>query len=137
MLYPIAIERGDDKHAYGVEVPDLPGCFSAGDTLDEALALVTEAIEGHLEMLAESGAEIPQASPVARYVDEPEYHGRIWGVVEVDTLRYMGRAERVNITLPARLLSMIDSFVQSSGKYRSRSDLLARGAERLLKEGRG
>ena len=37
MKYPIAIEPGDDKHAYGVVVPDLPGCFSAGDTLDEAM----------------------------------------------------------------------------------------------------
>lgn len=36
MRYPIVIERGDDTHAYGVVVPDLPGCFSAGDTLDEA-----------------------------------------------------------------------------------------------------
>jgi hypothetical protein len=38
MRYPIAIETGDAEHAYGVVVPDLPGCFSAGDTLDEALA---------------------------------------------------------------------------------------------------
>jgi HicB_like antitoxin of bacterial toxin-antitoxin system len=37
MRYPIAVETGDAKHAYGVVVPDLPGCFSAGDTLDEAL----------------------------------------------------------------------------------------------------
>ncbi len=37
MKYPIAIEPGDDKHAYGVVVPDLPGCFSGGDTLDEAM----------------------------------------------------------------------------------------------------
>ena len=38
MRYPIAIEVGDKKHAYGVVVPDLPGCFSAGDTLEEALS---------------------------------------------------------------------------------------------------
>jgi len=37
MYYPIAIEPGDDTHAFGVVVPDLPGCFSAGDTLDEAM----------------------------------------------------------------------------------------------------
>jgi len=34
--YPIAIEAGDDLKAFGVVVPDLPGCFSAGDTLDDA-----------------------------------------------------------------------------------------------------
>ena len=37
MRYPIVIETGDAKHAFGVVVPDLPGCFSAGDTLDDAL----------------------------------------------------------------------------------------------------
>jgi predicted RNase H-like HicB family nuclease len=42
MQYPIAIETGDEKHAYGVVVPDLPGCFSAGDTLDEALTNARE-----------------------------------------------------------------------------------------------
>lgn len=37
MRYPIAIEPGDDTHAWGVVVPDLPGCFSAGTTLDGAI----------------------------------------------------------------------------------------------------
>jgi predicted RNase H-like HicB family nuclease len=37
MRYPIALETGDSKHAFDVVVPDLPGCFSAGDTLDNAL----------------------------------------------------------------------------------------------------
>ena len=36
MLYAIAIEKGDEDTAYGVIVPDIPGCFSAGDTLEEA-----------------------------------------------------------------------------------------------------
>ncbi|HET7925874.1 MAG TPA: type II toxin-antitoxin system HicB family antitoxin, partial [Rhodanobacteraceae bacterium] len=49
MLFPIAIELGDAKHAYGVIVPDLPGCFSAGDTLEEAIANAEEAILLHLE----------------------------------------------------------------------------------------
>ena len=37
MRFLIAIEPGDDAHAFGVVVPDLPGCFSAGDTLDVAM----------------------------------------------------------------------------------------------------
>ncbi len=41
MRYPIAIETGDTKHALGVFAPDLPGCFSAGDTLDDALTNFT------------------------------------------------------------------------------------------------
>ena len=40
MLYPIAISMGDDEHAWGVEVPDVPGCFSAGEDLEDAIAMV-------------------------------------------------------------------------------------------------
>ena len=43
MRYPIAIELGDEAQAFGIVVPDLPGCFSAGDTLDEALNNAEEA----------------------------------------------------------------------------------------------
>jgi predicted RNase H-like HicB family nuclease len=38
MRYPIAIEPGTESTAFGVVVPDLPGCFLAGDTLDDAMA---------------------------------------------------------------------------------------------------
>src|SRR5665213_2564640 len=55
MRYPIAIETGDAEHAYGVVVPDLPGCFSAGDTLDEALVNSREAILLHVEGLLDDG----------------------------------------------------------------------------------
>ncbi len=56
MRYPIAIESGDETHAFGVVVPDLPGCFSAGDTLDEAIQMAKEAIELWLEVqIDESG----------------------------------------------------------------------------------
>ena len=43
--YPVAIETGTSTEAYGVVVPDLSGCFSAGDTLDEAMENAKEAIE--------------------------------------------------------------------------------------------
>ena len=55
MRYPIVIESGNDTRAYGVIVPDLPGCFSAGDTLDEAIANSSEAILTHIAHLIESG----------------------------------------------------------------------------------
>lgn len=53
MFYLIAIERGDETHAFGVTVPDIAGCFSAGDTLDEAIESAKEAITGHLSVLVE------------------------------------------------------------------------------------
>ncbi len=60
MKYPIAIEPGDDTHAYGIVVPDLPGCFSGGDTLDEAMDNAREAIELWLETVIDDGGAVPE-----------------------------------------------------------------------------
>jgi predicted RNase H-like HicB family nuclease len=48
MRYPVVIHKDADSD-YGVSVPDLPGCFSAGESVEEAIACVTEAIECHTE----------------------------------------------------------------------------------------
>src|SRR6267154_24915 len=64
MRYPIVIETGDAKHAFGVVVPALPGCFSAGDTLDEALSNAREAILLHLEGLLDDGKPFPVPMPI-------------------------------------------------------------------------
>lgn len=57
MEYAVVIHH-DEGSAYGVTVPDLPGCFPAGDTFHHALENVKEAIELHLEGLAEEAMEI-------------------------------------------------------------------------------
>lgn len=58
MEYTVLIHTADEG-GYWVEVPALPGCFSQGETLDEVLTNVREAIELHLESLQEEGQEIP------------------------------------------------------------------------------
>ncbi len=58
MRYPVVMHK-DPESDYGVTVPDLPGCFSAGDTLDESLHEVVEAIECHLEGLLLDSEPIP------------------------------------------------------------------------------
>lgn len=133
MYYPIAVEKGDDTHAYGVTVPDIPGCFSAGDTFEEALQNVREAIAGHLEILAEDGEEIPLASSASQFMNDPDYVGYIWAVIDVDVSRYMGKAEKINVTLPSRLVHLIDDKVKQDSRFKSRSAFLAAGAEQLLK----
>ena len=65
MHYAIAIETGTDTQAYGVVVPDLPGCFSAGDTLDEAMQNAKEAIELWLEVAIDDGLAIPELQTLA------------------------------------------------------------------------
>ncbi|OQX14025.1 MAG: hypothetical protein BWK73_10690 [Thiothrix lacustris] len=84
MYYPIAIEPGDDQHAYGVIVPDIPGCFSAGDTLDEALIQAEDAILLQLEDYLDAGKPFPQPSPVETLRHLPDYAGFIWSIAKVD-----------------------------------------------------
>ena len=82
MRYPIAIEPGDNRHAFGVVVPDLPGCFSAGDSLDEAMAQAREAILLHFEGLLDEG-KAPPPNPPAMHVGNPDFNGWIWAIVEL------------------------------------------------------
>jgi len=126
MRYPIAIETGDETHAYGVAVPDLPGCFSAGDTLDEAISNAKEAIELWMETVIEDGQPIPEASPIHNHQADSEYQGWIWALVEVDLSTLSGKAKRVNITLPERVLVNIDKAAARLGD--TRSGLLAKAA---------
>lgn len=60
MLYPIAILPGDEQHAWGVEVPDIPECFSARDDLDDALAKVRSLKFDEAEMSYLSAEQIPE-----------------------------------------------------------------------------
>ena len=55
MRYPVAIEPGTETEAFGVVVPDLPGCFSAGDTMEEAMAEAEEAIAAWIETALDTG----------------------------------------------------------------------------------
>ena len=119
MKYPIAIEPGDADHAFGVVVPDLPGCFSAGGTLDEAIDNAKEAIELWLETVIDDGGAVPDARPIAEHQAKPEFAGWIWAVVSVDLATLSDKAERVNITLPARVLRRIDAAAKAAGESRS------------------
>ena len=119
MKYPIAIEPGNARKAFGVVVPDLPGCFSAGDTLDEAIDNAREAIELWLETVIDDGGAVPEARPVAEHQANPEFAGWIWAVVSIDLASLSDKAERVNITLPARVLRRIDAAAKAAGESRS------------------
>jgi predicted RNase H-like HicB family nuclease len=127
MLYPIVIEPGDDEHAFGVIVPDLEGCFSAGDTLEEALANAREAIELHLQALLDDGVAPPEpASDLARLAREPDLAGHIFALVEVPLDALDDTVERINITVPRRVLRAIDEAAAKAGE--SRSGFLAASA---------
>lgn len=120
MKYPIAIEPGDARQAWSVVVPDLPGCFSAADSgIDEAIENAKEAIAAWVEAVLDEGGSVPAPTPIEAHRSNPEYSGWIWAVVEVDPAILDDKAERVNITLPRRVLSRLDSLAKAAGETRS------------------
>jgi predicted RNase H-like HicB family nuclease len=121
----------DDGIHYGVSVPDLPGCTSAGDGVDEALASVVEAIHLHLEGMVEDGEAVPEPQSVAVHRTQPDFADGVWALVDVDVTRYEGKAEKINITVPRRLLARIDDYTKAH--HVTRSGFLADAARRAMR----
>jgi predicted RNase H-like HicB family nuclease len=130
MRYPVVLHT-DDGVRYGVTVPDLPGCFSAGDSLEQALDNAVEAIELHLEGLTEGGGEVPLPSQPSAHLGNPDFAGGVWALVEVDTARFEGKAEKINITLPRRVLARVDEYARAHGM--TRSGFLAKAAQQAMR----
>ena len=126
MRYAVAIHKNPDS-CYGVSVPDLPGCTSAGDTLDEAFDHVREAIEGHIETLLMMNRPIPPMRPLQEHQAHEDFQDALcWGFVDVDLSTIPAQRSRVNIRLPSGLLAAIDERARLDGE--SRSGFLAKAA---------
>ncbi len=118
MRYPIVIHK-DKNSDYGVVVPDLPGCYSAGSTMEEALTMAQDAILCHVEGLLLAGEAVPASQPIEKHQKNPEHKGGVWAVVDVDLSQIDDKSERVNITLPRRVLHIIDEAAKRAGETRS------------------
>ncbi|MCB1214596.1 MAG: type II toxin-antitoxin system HicB family antitoxin [Deltaproteobacteria bacterium] len=129
MQYPIVIHK-DSKSDYGVTVPDLPGCFSAGSSFEEALSMAQEAIECHAEGLLEAGELLPLPHSIELHQKKTKYRGGVWAMVSVDLSKLLKKAKRINITFPERLLHQVDDYASRQGE--TRSGLLAKAAMEYL-----
>ena len=125
MRFPIVIHK-DEGSAYGVTVPDLPGCFSGGDTLEEALTTSQEAILSHIEVLLMDGHAVPKRRPIEEHRSNEDYADGVWALVDADVSKLSGKRVRVNITLPERVLAIVDEAAKREGE--TRSGLLVRAA---------
>ena len=118
MKFSIAIHK-DPASDYSVTVPDLPGCFSAGDSIEEAMNMAKEAIECHIEGLLLDGDVIPKVISIEKHKDNPEYKDGLWGIVEVNLSKLSVKSKRVNITIPENLLHSVDQYAKQHGESRS------------------
>ena len=131
MKFPVVLHKDEDSE-YGVIIPDVPGCYSAGETVAKALENVAEALSLHFEGLVLDEAPIPQPLEIDVHLVNPDYAGGIWAVIDFDVTPYFGKAIRINATLPEHLLERIDQVVLRDHRYRSRSGFLAVAALREL-----
>ena len=125
MQFPIVIHK-DETSSYGVTVPDLPGCFSGGDSFEEAVSSAHEAAACHIEGLLMDGEAIPERKLIELHQSNPDFQNGVWALIDVDISKLSSKTVRVNITMPSRVLSIIDEA--AARERESRSGLLTRAA---------
>jgi predicted RNase H-like HicB family nuclease len=67
MRYMVVVERGETS--WGAHVPDLPGCVAVGETREDVLRLIREAIEFHIDGLRHDGLAVPTPSSEGEFVE--------------------------------------------------------------------
>ncbi len=83
LKFPIVIHKGKES-CYGVTVPDLPGCFSAGETFDEAMESAREAILFHVEGLLMDGMKPPKLRSIESYLGNADHADGVFVLVTID-----------------------------------------------------
>lgn len=126
MLYPIYVHK-DEGSAYGASFPDFPGCFTAADELADLPKSAQEAAEAHY---GGDDDPIPGPSTPDAWLDDSDYQGGFWMLVDIDLGKVRPKAVRINISLPENLVPRIDAYAKSHGM--SRSSFLAKAAERAM-----
>ncbi|HKH96759.1 MAG TPA: type II toxin-antitoxin system HicB family antitoxin [Beijerinckiaceae bacterium] len=116
-----ALIHKDERSAYGVSFPDVPGCISAGDTLEEALAEGREALSAHLAWLKAEGDAVPE--PRAHDVLQADTQviadaeGASWHLIVPRAVK--APRVRVNIMVDPGLLREADEAADAQGLTRS------------------
>ena len=119
MRYPIIIHT-ENHQTFGVTVPDLPGCFSACDSIEEAIDNAHEAIMLYAEDMAADGESIPFPSEIVDMSDfYPDEGTALLAYVEVDLEPVLEPAKRINITIRPTMLRIIDIRAKARGMNRS------------------
>ena len=126
----IAIIHKDSRSDFGVSFPDLPGCISAGRTIDEAKELAQEALSLHIQGMLEDGEEVPAPSRLEDVMADPENSYAVAFLV-VSAPESKPKAVRVNVTIPEDMLEKIDAAAKK--RNMSRSSYLVQAAKTAMR----
>ena len=127
----IALIHKDEGSDYGVSFPDLPGCMTAGETLDEAHRFAAEALALHLQGMGQDGEAVPEPSSLEAIMRDPDNQQGVAILVPAPPSKV--RSIRVNVTLPEDVLERVDAYAEDHGY--TRSGFLAKAANRVIEEG--
>lgn len=127
----VALIHGEEG-SFGISFPDVPGCISGGDTIDETLANGAEALAFHLEGIMEDGDPIPTLRSVEAIRADPTFGFELSEphIVALMPFAAPSRTVRINVTMDERLVEAIDQAAKSQGGTRS-GFLAALARERL------
>ncbi len=124
----IALIHRDLNSDYGVSFPDLPGCITAGKTLDEAREMAVEALAFHLEGLEADGEAAPEPSSLETVMADTENRDGV--AILVPAPARAPKVVRINVTLPEDVLAAVDSYAAANGY--TRSGFLALAAKKAM-----
>jgi len=128
MKYPVIIHK-DEETGYGVTIPDIPGCFAYGDTQEESILNIQEAVE--LYYHREDISEPPAASQMEDLLNSELYtRDSFLYLADIDFAFIAPKTQRINITVPEYKLIRIDRAAKDKGI--SRSAFFVDSAERLI-----
>ena len=116
MRFPMIVYKSEGS-GYGGLLPDFPGCYPMGETLDELAADVQDAVETWME--GEDPAIFPVPDSLEAVQASDAAAGRVLVLVDVDTAFLESVSERVNITVPRYALAAIDRLAKAQGLSRS------------------
>jgi predicted RNase H-like HicB family nuclease len=125
----IGLIRKESKSNFGVEFPDFPGCISAGETLDQAVAGAKEALELHIEGILEDAEALPEPKDFSVIRKQSATKGAIPVLIDVLIPR---RSKRINITMDEGLLEKVDEVASNRGT--TRSGFLAEAVRKAFRE---
>jgi len=118
--YYLAVIENDEDSAFGVWFPDLPGCYSAGDTLQVAMVNARDALRIHVESLDDLGKSIPAPRDIDAPVDDiSDALDSGATLTLVPLLIDAGRSKRLQISMDAGLVAAIDADAKARGITRS------------------
>ncbi len=122
MKYPVHIEK-TPINEFVLKIIDLPGCETTGLSVDECLQNLEKIAESHLTILCEYGEKIPSAKTIDYHMNT--LNTGIWAILDIDIVPYLGKSQKINVTLPELLIKQIDDRVSKSSEHKTRSGFIA------------